>query len=174
MNQPQTYEAPLAHRLGASMATQEYCPPATGYALHISAMEYATVRAKRQTATHPQIITGGPPDSTPMVRTPLNAVQEVTILNEKPIIPNKLKLLPLYFPSKNAKFITINKPTSSWAADAYIPWALPTSFDWRPGPVVNGSSTMATSPNPVGEVLLMGASATFTAVALRPLTMSWK
>jgi len=92
INHPQRYERPLAHFGGASRATQLYCPPATGYAEHISASEYATVREKKQTATHPQIMVGGPPDSTPMMRTPLNAVQEVTMLNEKPTIPSRLKL----------------------------------------------------------------------------------
>lgn len=37
-------------------------------------------------------MTGGPPDSTPMMRTPDNAVQDVTILNEKPTMPKRLKL----------------------------------------------------------------------------------
>lgn len=31
------------------MATQLYCPPATGNAEHISAKEYATARLKKQT-----------------------------------------------------------------------------------------------------------------------------
>jgi hypothetical protein len=62
------------------------------YALHISAIEYATDSVKMQTASQPHIITGGPPVSTPMMRTPLNAVQDVTMLKEKPTIPMRPKL----------------------------------------------------------------------------------
>lgn len=39
MNQPVTHDMPLAMLGGANTATQEYCPPATGYAEQISAME---------------------------------------------------------------------------------------------------------------------------------------
>lgn len=62
------------------------------YALHISAMEYATASVKIQTASQPHIMTGGPPVSTPIIRTPLNAVQDVTILKENPTIPTRPKL----------------------------------------------------------------------------------
>jgi hypothetical protein len=55
-------------------------------------MLYATVKVARQTASHPHIITGGPPDSTPMMSTPLKAVQLVTMENEKPTIPTRPKL----------------------------------------------------------------------------------
>jgi len=37
-------------------------------------------------------MTGGPPDSTPMMRTPESAVHEVTMLKEKPTIPSRPKL----------------------------------------------------------------------------------
>ena len=82
----------LAQRVGARIATQLYCPPATGYALHISAMEYATASVTRQTQSQPQTMTGGPPLSTPMIRTPDRAVQDVTMLKEKPTIPRSPKL----------------------------------------------------------------------------------
>lgn len=35
INHPQTYENPRAHFVGARIAAQLYCPPATGYAEHI-------------------------------------------------------------------------------------------------------------------------------------------
>ena len=72
---------------GARIATQEYCPPATGYAEHNSANEYATQSEQRQTPSHDQTMTGGPPLVMPTVRTPPSAVQHVTMLKEKPIMP---------------------------------------------------------------------------------------
>lgn len=71
------------------MATQEYCPPATGYAEHISAIEYATASENAQMPIQDHIITGGPPDSTPTINTPPRAVQLVTILKLKPIMPSR-------------------------------------------------------------------------------------
>jgi len=55
-------------------------------------MEYATARERRHTATQPQTMTGGPPDWTPRMRTPLRALQLVTMLKLKPIIPRRPKL----------------------------------------------------------------------------------
>lgn len=55
-------------------------------------MEYATASVTKQTQTQPHTMTGGPPDSTPMMRTPDSAVHEVTILKEKPTIPKSPKL----------------------------------------------------------------------------------
>jgi len=57
------------------MATHEYCPPATGYMEHISAMGYATARVSKQTTSQLYTITGGPPALTPTMKTPLSAVQ---------------------------------------------------------------------------------------------------
>lgn len=62
MNHPVTQLIPLAILGGASIATQEYCPPFVGKALHISASEYATARVKTQMPIQEYIITGGPPD----------------------------------------------------------------------------------------------------------------
>ena len=67
------------------------CRPST-HALHISAIEYATASVNTQVANQPQIMTGGPPVSTPMMRTPLSAIHEVTMLKEKPTIPTRPKL----------------------------------------------------------------------------------
>jgi len=75
MNQPATYENPRATLGGARMATHEYCPPATGYMEHISAMGYATARVSKQTTSQLYTITGGPPALTPTMKTPLSAVQ---------------------------------------------------------------------------------------------------
>jgi len=52
MNQPVIQDIPLATLGGARTATQEYCPPARGYAEHISAIEYATARPKILTPIH--------------------------------------------------------------------------------------------------------------------------
>lgn len=62
------------------------------HALHISAIEYATARVKTQVASQPQIMTGGPPVSTPIMSTPLSAVHDVTMLKEKPTMPMRPKL----------------------------------------------------------------------------------
>lgn len=48
INHPVIHDIPLATFGGASIATQEYWPPATGYAEQISAIEYATAREKMQ------------------------------------------------------------------------------------------------------------------------------
>jgi hypothetical protein len=74
MNHPVTYERPRATFGGASAATHEYCPPATGYIEHISAMGIATARVNKLTPIKLKIITGGPPEVTPTMKTPLNAV----------------------------------------------------------------------------------------------------
>ena len=57
------------------MATHEYWPPLTGHLAHISAMASAINSVTTQTPIQPNIITGGPPASTPMMKTPLKAVQ---------------------------------------------------------------------------------------------------
>lgn len=49
MNHPEIYENPLAMLGGASAATHEYCPPATGNMEHISAMGMATANDSRLT-----------------------------------------------------------------------------------------------------------------------------
>ena len=92
INHPQTYENPLDHFCGARIAHQLYCPPATGYAEHISAMLYATARLNTQTPIQLQTMTGGPPLSAPMIKTPERALHEVTIEKLKPIIPTRPKL----------------------------------------------------------------------------------
>ncbi|KAL9004156.1 MAG: hypothetical protein Q9188_003026 [Gyalolechia gomerana] len=91
MNHPVIQLIPLAILGGANMATQEYCPPFVGKALQISANEYATASVKTQMPIQEYIITGGPPDCTPMIRTLPSAVQLVTILKLKPIIPRRPK-----------------------------------------------------------------------------------
>jgi hypothetical protein len=75
MNQPQQYERGRAYFGGARIATQEYCPPATGNALQISAKEYATAMLQTLTPTQLQIITGGPPELIPTTSEPASAVQ---------------------------------------------------------------------------------------------------
>ena len=75
MNQPQQYERGRAYLGGARIATQEYCPPATGNALQISAKEYATAMLQTLTPTQLQIITGGPPELIPTTSEPASAVQ---------------------------------------------------------------------------------------------------
>lgn len=57
------------------MATHEYWPPLTGHLAHISAMARAMNKVITQTPIQPNIITGGPPASTPIINTPLKAVQ---------------------------------------------------------------------------------------------------
>lgn len=52
MNHPVTQLETRAILGGARTATQEYCPPATGSAEHISAIEYATARVRTQIASH--------------------------------------------------------------------------------------------------------------------------
>jgi hypothetical protein len=75
MNHPQQYERGRAYDTGARMATHEYCPPATGNALQISAKEYATAILQIETPTQLQIMTGGPPELMPTTRDPARAVQ---------------------------------------------------------------------------------------------------
>lgn len=108
MNQPQQYERGRAYFGGAKIATQEYCPPATGKALQISAKEYATAMLQTLTPTQLQIMTGGPPELIPTTREPARAVQlgsfshksliervdnqyHVRTLKANPIIPNREK-----------------------------------------------------------------------------------
>jgi hypothetical protein len=55
--------------------TQLYCPPATGYSEHISAIEYATHNETTLIPIQPQIMTGGPPALTPVTKTPPRALQ---------------------------------------------------------------------------------------------------
>lgn len=94
---------------GAKAATQEYCPPATGYMEHISAMGIATAIVTALTAMKLNTITGGPPEVMPTMNTPHNAVQllrlaigspnawagvntnEVTMLKLNPIMPKRPK-----------------------------------------------------------------------------------
>jgi hypothetical protein len=54
-------------------------------------MEYATARLAAQMPIQDQTITGGPPDSTPMMRTPERADQHVTMLKEKATMPMREK-----------------------------------------------------------------------------------
>lgn len=75
INQPHQKASGLRYFGGASTATHEYCPPATGKALQISAKEYATHRLQREIPTQLQIITGGPPSLIPTTREPARAVQ---------------------------------------------------------------------------------------------------
>lgn len=89
-------------------ATHEYWPPATGYIEHISAMGIATASVRSETPMKLKIITGGPPELTPTMKTPLNAVHllscqwcfvmvihdligshDVTTLKLKPIMLNR-------------------------------------------------------------------------------------
>ena len=57
--------------------------------VYISAMLYATAKVTKHIPTQLKIMTGGPPASVPMMRTPERAVQDVTMLNEKPTIPSR-------------------------------------------------------------------------------------
>lgn len=74
MNQPVAYDRPRANRGGVSAATHEYCPPATGYIEHISAMGIATAKVSKLTPMKLKTMTGGPPEVTPTINTPLSAV----------------------------------------------------------------------------------------------------
>lgn len=74
MNHPVMYDNSREILGGAKAATHEYWPPATGYIEHISAMGMATARVRRLTPMKLKTITGGPPDVTPTIKTPLNAV----------------------------------------------------------------------------------------------------
>lgn len=74
MNQPVTNEKPRANFGGVRAATQEYCPPATGYIEHISAMGIATASVRILTPMKLKTMTGGPPEVTPTMKTPLRAV----------------------------------------------------------------------------------------------------
>lgn len=60
--------------------------------LDVPTIEYATASEKMQTPTQDQTMTGGPPDSAPIIRTPDKALQQVTILKLKPIMLRRLKL----------------------------------------------------------------------------------
>lgn len=57
-----------------------------------SAMLNATAKLKAQTPSQLQTMTGGPPDSAPMIKTPERALQQLTMLKEKPIILTRPKL----------------------------------------------------------------------------------
>ena len=57
-----------------------------------SAILYATAKLKTQTPIQLHTMTGGPPDSAPMIKTPERAVQQVTMLKLKPIMLRGLKL----------------------------------------------------------------------------------
>jgi hypothetical protein len=59
---------------------------------HISAMGIATASVRRLTPMKLNTMTGGPPDVTPTINTPLKAVHDVTMLKLKPIIPNRPKV----------------------------------------------------------------------------------
>lgn len=74
INHPVTYERPRAYLVGVRAATHEYWPPATGYIEHISAMGIATANVRSETPIKLNIITGGPPELTPTMNTPLKAV----------------------------------------------------------------------------------------------------
>ncbi|KAL8941714.1 MAG: hypothetical protein Q9216_002087 [Gyalolechia sp. 2 TL-2023] len=115
MNHPVTQLIPLAILGGANIATQEYCPPFVGKALQISANEYATARVKTQIPIQEYIMTGGPPDCTPMIKTLPSAVQLVTILKLKPIIPRRLKdrLSSCWYPS-------LERTASSWLDTSWV------------------------------------------------------
>jgi hypothetical protein len=81
MNQPVAYDKPRANRGGVRAATHEYCPPATGYMEHISAMGIATARVSKLTPIKLKTITGGPPEVTPTMNTPLSAVHLRNLLD---------------------------------------------------------------------------------------------
>jgi hypothetical protein len=83
INHPVTYERPRAYLGGVKAATQEYWPPATGYMEHISAMGIATARVRSETPIKLNTITGGPPELTPTIKTPLRAVH----LKESSVMP---------------------------------------------------------------------------------------
>lgn len=74
INQPLTYDRPRAILGGANAATQEYCPPATGYIEHISAIGIATARVMMLMARKLKTMTGGPPEVIPTTKTPHSAV----------------------------------------------------------------------------------------------------
>jgi hypothetical protein len=78
MNHPLMYDSPRAIFGGARAATHEYCPPAIGYMEHISAMGSATASVKRLTPMKLNTMTGGPPDVTPTIKTPLKAVHLIS------------------------------------------------------------------------------------------------
>ena len=105
INQPVIYERQRAVKrlFGATFRyTQEYWPPATGHAEHISAIAVTTGMLTKQTPARgqpfrnrvlhqnerapnqPNIMTGAPPEVTPMMKTPDNADQQVTILQLNP------------------------------------------------------------------------------------------
>lgn len=96
MNQPVAYDSPRANRGGVSAATHEYCPPATGYMEHISAMGIATARVSKLTPMKLKTMTGGPPEVTPTMKTPLSAVH----------LPH---LLGVYNPSTWTRVLTMSQ-----------------------------------------------------------------
>ena len=55
-------------------------------------MDRATAIVNTHTPTHDQIMTGGPPLSAPIMRTPDNAVQLETIEKQKPIMLTRLNV----------------------------------------------------------------------------------
>lgn len=69
------YESWRDTRGGASTATHEYWPPATGQREQSSAITSATNVVNTQTPIQPYMMTGGPPAPTPMMKTPPSAVQ---------------------------------------------------------------------------------------------------
>lgn len=88
--------------------------------------------------------------------------------------PNKLRVLPLNFPSVNTKLKSMTRATSFWSENPYSPCPFPTGLDPGSGPTVNGSSAIATNPKNVEEVLVVLASAICTAVGLVPIVTSCK
>ncbi|KAG0498439.1 hypothetical protein HPP92_003130 [Vanilla planifolia] len=72
-------------------------------------------------------------------------------LGENLVATQNRERAPIVFPSTKAKFMTMRRPTESWAADAKRPWARPTSWEVRLGPTVSGSSKTLTTPRHVAE-----------------------
>ena len=64
LNQPHTYDASGAYRMGTSCADQWYTLPAEGYAEQISAILYETMVHMMNTTTKPQKIVAGPGQQT--------------------------------------------------------------------------------------------------------------
>ena len=89
-------------------------------------------------------------------------------------LPKIVRVVPLNYPTVKTRFLANNWPTSCWPADPYRPWARPTSLEVGSGPSVNGSSKILTSPNKVGNFLVIDASSTSIVVGFFPDSVSRK
>lgn len=89
-------------------------------------------------------------------------------------LPNKVMVLPLYFPSVNTKFRITDKVKTLCDVAATKPSILPTTLEVGSGPTVKVVSKTPTVPKEVVELNLGTGGTTKTEVGLLPENLSWK